>query len=59
MNIRFVTAAVILLAVYFAFGDFFHASALTTPESFVASIGRGIGGAITGVASSVGSFLGG
>lgn len=58
MNLRLVTGAVVVLAGYFAFGDFLTASVLSTPEGFVSDIGRGIGGAITGVASSIGSFFG-
>lgn len=58
MDLRLVTGAVVLLAGYLAFGDFLVASTLSTPETFVADIGRGIGGAITGVATSIGSFFG-
>lgn len=57
MKYRLLTAAVVLLAGYFAFGDFFQASVLSTPEAFVSDLGRGIGGAITGIASSFGSII--
>jgi len=57
MSYRLLTAAVVLLAGYFAFGDFFQASVLSAPESFVSEVGRGIGDTITGIASSVGSLL--
>ena len=59
MNLRITTVAVFLLAGYFAFGDSFSASTLTIPGAFVADVGRGIGGAITGVASSVGTMFSG
>ena len=52
MNLRFWAVAVTLLAGYLVFGDFIQASVLTTPESFVASVGRGIGGAVTGIANT-------
>ncbi|MGI9390044.1 MAG: hypothetical protein ACR2O1_08310 [Boseongicola sp.] len=57
MNIRLLTAAVILLAGYFAFGDFVQASIMSTPESFVANIGRGIGDTITGIATGFGNLI--
>ena len=57
MKIRMITAVVVLLAGFFAFGDFFQASVLSTPEAFVAEVGRGIGGAITGIASGVGNLI--
>ncbi|MGI9394162.1 MAG: hypothetical protein ACR2OY_05905 [Boseongicola sp.] len=57
MNIRLLTAAVILLAGYFVFGDFVQASILSTPESFVSNVGRGIGETITGIATGFGSLI--
>jgi len=57
MKYRFLTAAIVVLAGYFAFGDFIQASVLSTPESFVADVGRGIGGAITGIATGVGNLF--
>jgi hypothetical protein len=57
MNFRLITAVVVLFAGFFAFGDFFQASVLSTPEAFVSEVGRGIGGAITGIASGVGSLI--
>ena len=57
MNLRLFTAAVVLLAGYLAFGEFFQASVLSTPESFVSDVGRGIGGAITGIASNIGGLF--
>ncbi len=57
MNYRFLVAGIVALAGYFAFGDFIQASVLSTPESFFADVGRGIGGAITGITSGVGSLF--
>ena len=59
MDLRLITFAIVLLAVYLAFGDFLTASTLSTPEGFVSDIGRAIGGAVTGVATKVGNLLGG
>jgi hypothetical protein len=58
MNLRFVTAGIILLAGYLAFGDFLTASTLSTPETFVSDIGRGIGGVISDVVTRVELFFG-
>ena len=58
MNSRILTAAVVLLAGYLAFGDVFHASWLATPESFVSDVGRGIGSAIGGAATALTTFVG-
>ena len=52
MNLRYWAVAVVVLAGYLVFGDFIQASLLSTPESFVASVGRGIGGAVSGIAST-------
>jgi len=57
MKFRMITAVVVLLVGFFAFGDFFQASVLSTPEAFVSEVGRGIGGAITGIASGFGSLI--
>ncbi len=57
MRYRILIGALVLLAGYFAFGDFFQASVLSSPDSFVADVGRGIGGAITGIATGVGNFI--
>ena len=57
MRFRLIAAVVILLAGFFAFGDFFQASVLSTPEAFVSEVGRRIGGAITGIATGVGSLF--
>lgn len=58
MNLRLVSAGVLLLAGYLTFGDFLTASTLSTPEAFVSDVGRGIGGAISSVATRVELFLG-
>ncbi len=58
MQARVFTAAVLGLAVYFAFGDLFSASMVSTPEGFVSDVGRGIGTTISGVATSVVSAIG-
>ena len=57
MNLRLLSFAVFALAGYLAFGDQIHASLLSTPENFVGDVGRGIGGAITGVASKIGLLI--
>ena len=57
MKYRMLTAAVVLLAGYLVFGDFIQASFLSTPEAFVSDVGRGIGDAITGIASGFGSLI--
>lgn len=58
MNLRLVSAGIFLLAGYLAFGDFLTASMLSTPETFVSDIGRGIGGAVSGLATRVELFFG-
>ena len=58
MNSRIFTAAVVLLAGYLAFGDTIHAAWITTPESFVGDVGRGIGSAISGAATALTSVFG-
>ena len=58
MQARVFTAAVLGLAVYFAFGDFISASMVSTPEGFVNDVGRGIGTTISSAASSVVSAIG-
>ena len=57
MGLRLFFALVIVLGVYFAFGDFFHASTLATPSSVVADIGRGIGSFISGIATGISSII--
>ena len=57
MNLRLITIAVVVLAIYIGFGDFLTASTLSTPQMFVSEVGRGIGGAITGVTTSIGNFF--
>jgi hypothetical protein len=57
VNLRLITIAVVLLAIYIGFGDFLTASTLSTPQMFVSEVGRGIGGAITGVTTSIGNFF--
>ena len=58
MNLRLVSAGIFLLAGYLVFGDFLTASTLSTPETFVSDIGRGIGGAVLGLATRVELFIG-
>ena len=58
MDSRILAAAVVLLAGYLAFGDVFHASWLTTPESFVGDLGRGIGSAVSGATTALTTFVG-
>ena len=58
MQTRVFTAAVVCLAVYFAFGDFIHGSRLSAPENFVGDVGRGIGTVISGAATSIISAIG-
>ncbi len=57
MQYRLLTAAVVLLAGYIAFGDYIQDSVRSSPESFVSDVGREIGGAITGIASSFGNLV--
>lgn len=58
MNSRIIAAAVVLLAGYLAFGDTIQASWFTTPENFVGDVGRGIGTAISGAATTLTTFVG-
>lgn len=57
MQMRLLALALFLLAGYLTFGDYVQASMFSTPESFVADVGRGIGSAISGIASSFGYML--
>ena len=57
MGLRIFTACVVLMAGYMAFGDWLYAHAFATPETFVSSVGRGIGSAISSVASSLGGMI--
>jgi len=59
LNLRLIAAGVFLLAGYIAFGDFLSASTLSTPETFIANVGRGIGGAISSVATRIELLFGG
>ncbi|QMU57916.1 MAG: hypothetical protein GKR98_06720 [Boseongicola sp.] len=58
MNLRLMTAAVVLLAGYLAFGDALHASMISTPESFASDVGHSIGSVMSGIVTSVSGLLG-
>ncbi len=47
-----------LLAGYLAFGDIIAASRLSTPQTFVADIGRTIGDTVTGIGARVSALFG-
>ena len=54
---RFTVFGLIVLATYFAFGDQFLASNTSTPESFITGVGRGVGDAISGIATQIGQMI--
>ena len=58
MNLRLMTAAVVLLAGYLAFGDAFKTSMVSTPESFASNVGQSIGSVMSSIATSVTGLLG-
>lgn len=59
VNLRLISVGIFLLAGYLAFGDFLVASTRSSPDTFVANVASGIGGAIMGIATRVELFFGG
>lgn len=57
MNLRFVTAFLLLFAVYIAFGEEIQTSILSSPENVVGNVGRGIGHAVSGTVSTISNFF--
>ncbi len=53
MQAQLFTAAIVGLAMFFAFGEMILASSISTPGGFVEYFGRAIGLAISGAISSV------
>lgn len=59
MGKRFVIFSLVIVASYLAFGEQILASQISTPDSFLAKLGTGIGNLISGIASKIGLIIAG
>ena len=57
MKYKLTTALVAVGVVYFILGEDFHASLMSSPENVIGNIGRSIGNALHGTASTITQYI--
>ena len=49
MRVRLIILGLVVVAGYFAFGEYVFANATSTPENFIAGVGKALAGAVTAI----------